>query len=192
MSLSSDIPLFKIALLGDSGVGKTSILERFISDAYDCSTDTTVGSSFFMKEITTKKGIISLNIWDTAGQERYRSLISGYTRNCHAILLCFSMDSVRSFENLEKWLELLEKQGSKQCRIYICGNKSDLDTMIPKEAIAEWTLTNGYPFYLTSAKNGTGIKELFNDVAEDLSESIVPIVFAAPVPAIKEGENKCC
>ena len=110
ISAGNELPAFKIAFLGDSSVGKTSIIQRFYDGTFQQDQDTTIGASFIQRDMDTEHGKIQLNIWDTAGQERYRSLVSTYTRGCNAAILCFAYNDYESFDHLEDWIDELEKQ----------------------------------------------------------------------------------
>ena len=93
---------FKVVIMGDSSVGKTSILQRFHQDCFDFQMDTTIGASFLTKTINTSKGDVIINLWDTAGQERYRSLIPTYARGSNAAIICFDLTSLISFNYIDK------------------------------------------------------------------------------------------
>lgn len=190
----SAAPTFKIAFLGDSSVGKTSIVQRFYQQTFDFAMDNTIGASFIQKEVNTQNGIVQLNIWDTAGQERYRSLVSAYTRGCNGAILTFSLDCKSSFDNLEMWIGELIKQCSKNCIIYVCGNKSDLAPEIENEEINEWVSKKGYKYFVTSAKTGSGVDEMFNSMAAELSKTVNIVSDVSLKPQLKKEEEKdgCC
>lgn len=100
--------IFKILLIGDAGVGKSSILLRFTDDAFEEHLASTIGVDFKVKTVTMRGKTLKLTIWDTAGQERFRTLTSSYYRGCHGIILVFDVNDRSSFEHLRQWLEEFE------------------------------------------------------------------------------------
>jgi small GTP-binding protein len=174
-SISDDsgasVPTFKVAFLGDSSVGKTSIVQRFYDDTFELQQDTTIGAALVQKKVDTDYGTIQLNIWDTAGQERYRSLVSAYTRGSDAAIVCFACDVFSTFENLDEWIKELKKQ-CQNCLIVACGNKSDLECSIPTDTLSKWSDMHQIPIFKTSAKNGVGIEEMFSFISGTLVENM--------------------
>ena len=167
--------LFKVITLGDSGVGKTSIIKKFVSDKFDIKTISTIGFGSFNKELELKSGAkIKLNLIDTAGQENYQALSATYIKNADGVLFVFSHDNRTSFDNVKKWLENYKENNpnldfSKKIPAFLVGNKSDLDHEIDDEEIE--ALKNENQFYgsiNTSAKNGDNIQEAFENLGEML------------------------
>ncbi len=119
--------LFKIVLVGDSGVGKTNLLTRFSKNEFSLESKTTIGVEFATKTITTESGhIIKAQIWDTAGQDRYRAIASSYYKGAVGALLVYDITKTKSFENVEKWLKELRDHGAENMVTMLIGNKSDL------------------------------------------------------------------
>lgn len=162
------IPEFKVIILGDSSIGKTSIVQRYIQESFDYQMDTTIGASFIAKEVRTPKGPCILNLWDTAGQERYRSLITTYARGASAALVCYDVTNVTSFQSIERWLAEVFKICSTDLKIIIVGNKADLTDTVPIVEAEDFAISHGYPYFRTSAKSGYHVQELFNYVASEL------------------------
>jgi small GTP-binding protein len=162
-------PAFKLVLLGDSGVGKTSIVQFFDRQFFDPAFDSTIGASFVAHEIKTKNGIINFQIWDTAGQERYRSLIPTYSRGASCALIVFDQSTPITFQNVNQWLKYFLGFGNQNCLIYLVGNKSDLPCQIDKSQIEDWAGTHEIEFFSVSAKEGTGIIEMFQEIAEKIA-----------------------
>ena len=167
--------LFKVITLGDSGVGKTSIIKKFVSDKFDIKTISTIGFGSFNKELELKSGTkIKLNLIDTAGQENYQALSATYIKNADGVLFVFAHDNRASFDNVKKWLENYKENNpnldfSKKIPAFLVGNKSDLDHEIDDEEIE--ALKNENQFYgsiNTSAKNGDNIQEAFENLGEML------------------------
>ena len=159
-------PCCKVVLLGDSGVGKTCIISRYISGAFDQNSPTTNGASYASKIITLDNvaKTISLDIWDTAGQEKYKSLTKFFYKDAKVAILVYDITQKESYNNLKNyWYEQLKEFGSKDIVIGIAGNKCD---MYEKEEVSEneakkFAEEIGAFFEITSAKNNTGINDLF-------------------------------
>ena len=164
------LPCCKIVLLGDSGVGKTCIISRYISGAFDHNAPSTNGASYASKIINFEKlnKTISLDIWDTAGQEKYKSLTKFFYKDAMCAILVYDTTQRESFENMKDyWLKQLQEFGSKNIILGVAGNKCD---MYEKEEISEneakaFADQIGAFFEITSAKNNTGINELFMSAA---------------------------
>lgn len=190
---TATIPIFKVAFLGDTSVGKTSIVQRFYDDSFSSNKDSTIGASFIQKKVCTENGVIQLNIWDTAGQERFRSLVSAYTRGCHAAIICFSCELFSSFENVDVWIDELNKHCSK-CLIVACQNKSDLENIIPDETVNQWSHLHKIPVFKTSAKTGAGIEEMFGFISNQLVDNMQKTIHEAQ-ETLKESNKEngnCC
>ena len=163
-------PCCKVVLLGDSGVGKTCIISRYISGAFDQNSPSTNGASYASKIITFENlnKTISLDIWDTAGQEKYKSLTKFFYKDAAAAILVYDITQKDSFENMKNyWYEQLQEFGSKNIILGVAGNKCD---MYDKEEVNEneakqFAEKIGAFFGITSAKNNTGINDLFMNAA---------------------------
>jgi len=120
--------LFKIVLVGDSGVGKTNLLTRFSKNEFSLESKTTIGVEFATKTITTEQGhVIKAQIWDTAGQDRYRAIASSYYKGAAGALVVYDITKPNSFQNVEKWLKELRDHGAEDMILMLIGNKSDLE-----------------------------------------------------------------
>ena len=163
-------PSCKVVLLGDSGVGKTCIISRYISGAFDQNSPSTNGASYASKIINFEdlNKTISLDIWDTAGQEKYKSLTKFFYKDAAVAILVYDTTHKESFENMTKyWYEQLQEFGSKNLILGVAGNKCD---MYEKEEVNEneakqFAESIGAFFEITSAKNNTGINDLFMKAA---------------------------
>ena len=163
-------PCCKVVLLGDSGVGKTCIISRYISGAFDQNSPSTNGASYASKILTFENlnKTISLDIWDTAGQEKYKSLTKFFYKDAAVAILVYDITQKESFENMKSyWFEQLQEFGSKNIILGVAGNKCD---MYEKEEVSEneakqFAEKIGAFFEITSAKNNTGINDLFNNAA---------------------------
>lgn len=127
MSVHYDI-LFKIIIVGDSGVGKSCIIQSYVNDFFSESYISTIGVDFLIKELDIDNKKIKLQIWDTAGQERFQTITSSYYRHAQGILLVYDITNIISFNNILKWIEQIDKYSSKSIPIIILGNKKDLES----------------------------------------------------------------
>ena len=163
-------PCCKVVLLGDSGVGKTCIISRYISGAFDQNTPTTNGASYASKilEFPKLNKKISLDIWDTAGQEKYKSLTKFFYKDAAVAILVYDITQKDTFESMKKyWYQQLQEFGSKKIILGIAGNKCDMYEReeVTENDAKEFAESKGAFFEITSAKNNTGINELFMNAA---------------------------
>lgn len=162
--------LFKIIIIGDSGIGKSAILFRFADDAYNESYISTIGVDFKIKTILINGKIIKLQIWDTAGQERFRTITTSYYRGSHMIFLCYDITDRQTFLNVEEWIKEIKKYANHNVKVILCGTKSDLKIkrQISYEEGKSLAEKNNFGFYETSAKNDVGVTELFEKTSSEL------------------------
>lgn len=166
----NDIEQAKVVLIGDANTGKTSIVQKYVSNTFDDHSTPTIGSTFLSKVVDFDKKSIKLCVWDTAGQERYYSLAASYARDARVCLLIYDITSIESFKNLERWHKSIKDQIIDNAILVIVGNKEDL---IGKEAVRlvdarAFADSIGAAHVRVSAKQGTGIEEMFTDVCRDL------------------------
>ena len=173
LGASSSLDNYKIVLLGDINVGKTSILSRFRYGSFEPEYMPTLGIDFFSKNLFLEDKTIRLILWDTAGQERFRSLIPSYLKNANCIIIVFDITNKDSFNSLNKWLSDAKNNASEDTIFVICGNKIDLKEKrtVSENEINEYINKNELIYKECSAKNGQGIKDLFNTVAKYLGEA---------------------
>ncbi len=166
--------LFKILLIGNSNVGKSSLFLRFVDEIWKENFVPTIGVDFKIKSIKIDNKIIKLQIWDTAGQERFRSILSSYYKGANGILLLYDITNVNSFKNLSNWLIDIEKNSSKDVKKILIGNKCDLNELrkIPINKGKEFADTYNMKFIETSAKNNVNINECFNILGKELLNNI--------------------
>jgi Ras-related protein Rab-5C len=196
MDSSHDLPAFKLVLLGDSGVGKTTIVQQFDSKTFDHEIDSTIGASFLSKEMQTRAGHINLHIWDTTGQERYRSLVPTYARGAASALICFDMTAEATFQSVDYWFTEMDKISCTGCIVCLVGNKTDLPPVVIAEDAMEWAKSHQMKFFAVSAKTGENVDKLFQEIAEDITErrpSAVPQYdhLLTPEPAVQPA-SPCC
>jgi small GTP-binding protein len=161
---------FKIVLLGEGGGGKTSISERLSQGIFDPNTAPTVGYSYVKSTYNVGGLTVTLNLWDTCGQEKFQSLVPLYMRNAHALIFVFDVSSERAMASLKGVYDAVSDQIEPEMVCYLCGNKTDL-VNLPEMDWAEfenWGSSHNMTLELTSAKTGSGIKDMFNDIAKDM------------------------
>ncbi|EGC32269.1 Rab GTPase [Dictyostelium purpureum] len=164
---------YKVLLIGDSDVGKTSIVKRFSDDTFDEEVLTTIGVEFKMKEVKVDGKKVDLCIWDTAGQEKFRALISSYYRGAHGIILTYDVTKRDTFENLNYWLNEVENFANRSNLVkLLVGNKIDKENReISREEGAEFAKKKAMLFIECSAKTKIGIQQAFEELAQKIIES---------------------
>ena len=165
----------KIILLGESGVGKTCIINRYINNEYYSDNPSTLGSSFTLKEVIKDKKKYNVNVWDTTGQEKYYSITNLFIHGSDIVILVYAINSKTSFETLDFWYNSVqEKLGEDEYILAIVGSKSDLtdDEEVSEELARKFAKEKKAFFKLVSAKEDpTGINSLFNEVLDILIKS---------------------
>ena len=158
--------LFKIVLIGDSGVGKSNLLSRFTRNEFNLESKTTIGVEFATRSILADSKLIKAQIWDTAGQERYRAITSAYYRGAVGALLVFDISKSSSFENIEKWLKELKEHADPKMVVMLVGNKSDLRHLraVKTEDAASFAEKNGLAFIETSALDSSNVEVAFQRI----------------------------
>ena len=168
--------IFKLILIGSSGVGKSSILQRYIQKLFNAEYTCTIGVDFFMKTINIRDKSIKLQLWDTAGTEKFKSITTGYYRGANAAFVVFDLTSKSSFDSVSEWIENYYKYSNpdSEKHVILIGNKSDLkeNREVTQEQIDNFTLNNKIKYFETSAKNGENIEECFYFIAEKLMNDL--------------------
>jgi len=162
--------LFKLLLIGDSGVGKSCLLLRFADDTYTESYISTIGVDFKIRTIELNGKTIKLQIWDTAGQERFRTITSSYYRGAHGIIVVYDVTDQVSFNNVKQWLQEIDRYACENVNKLLVGNKSDLVTkkVVDMNTAKEFADGLGIPFLETSAKNATNVEQAFILMATEI------------------------
>ena len=175
--------LLKLLLIGDSGVGKTSLLLRFTQNEFRDSVRNTIGVDLKVKFITQQGQRLKLTIWDTAGQERFRTLTSAYYRGAHGHVLVYSITDRASFSSLQHWLQEIQTYSTNSdAVILLVGNKCDEEgaRVVSRDEGRQWAREHGMLFIEASAKTDEGVKQAF----EELSQKIVER------PSLLQGEEQ--
>ena len=166
--------IFKIILIGSSGVGKSSLIQRYTQKTFEDVYDCTIGVDFFTKTIDVNGKTVKLQIWDTAGTEKYRSITSSYYRGSHCALIVFDLTSKDSFESLPTWIENYYKNCNQEFdkNVIMIGNKNDLSEKrdVTQDKINDFIKLNNLVYFETSAKTGENVDESFQYIAQKLME----------------------
>ena len=164
--------IFKLILIGNSGVGKSCILQRYMKHTFQETYKCTIGVDFLMKSLIINGKTVKLQLWDTAGQEKYKSMVSSYYRGANVALIIFDLTNHISFDALPSWIENYYKNGPEQKNIILIGNKKDLEVerQVTQEEAETFAETNNMIYFETSAKDGENIDYVFNYAAEKLLE----------------------
>ena len=160
---------FKIIVIGDSGVGKSSLTTKATKDYFENYYSPTVGFEFYTFNVRIIDKNIRLQIWDTCGQEVYRSLINGFYRSASLAILVYSIDNNKSFNSLESWLNEIKTKGNPNVKLFLIGNKIDLKEKrkVTEEQAKKFHIDYGFDLFLeTSAKTGFNSKEMFIEAAK--------------------------
>ena len=161
-----DEKTLNILLLGDSSVGKTSLMLRFTDDIFEENSCSTIGAEFKNKEMKINDESIKLHILDTAGQERYRAVAKNFIRNVEGIIFVFDLCNNNSFQNIKEWLMTADDANSNYQKILV-GNKMDMtERQIDKERAEKFSEKFNMKYFETSAKDGTNVELIFEEIAK--------------------------
>lgn len=162
--------LFKVVLIGDSGVGKSNLLSRFTRNEFNLESKSTIGVEFATRSIEVDGKTIKAQIWDTAGQERYRAITSAYYRGAVGALLVYDIAKHLTYENVERWLRELRDHADQNIVIMLVGNKSDLRHLraVPTDEAKGFAERNGLSFIETSALDSTNVETAFQNILTEI------------------------
>jgi len=201
---------FKIILVGNSSVGKTSLINRYMGFGFEENYPCTVNADFKIKSLTIDEITgAELTVWDTCGQEKYKALTRQYFKDAHGVILLYDVTNEDSFKGLNSWLTEIRNNSNKDVSIVLVGNKIDLDDRkITKEIASEFAIKNGLFYYETSSKDGINIDVPFENLAKDLVKKIKEYADSDPNETVeqklerikerniierkREKEVKCC
>ena len=183
-------------MIGDSGVGKTSIINSVMGNQFNPNEVATIGAMFVLHSEEHNGCRFEFQVWDTAGQEKFRSLGPIYYRNADAAIAVFSMTDEDSLRNLDSWIDAFTYSTGKTPVVIVVGNKSDLidDRRVDSEQARAWASEHHHPFIMTSAKTGDGIGELFVKLAELIYNAQQPrqqTVLTLPVENTRKNGCNC-
>ncbi|KIJ54588.1 hypothetical protein M422DRAFT_24526 [Sphaerobolus stellatus SS14] len=162
--------LFKVVLIGDSGVGKSNLLSRFTRNEFNIESKSTIGVEFATRSINVDGKTVKSQIWDTAGQERYRAITSAYYRGAVGALLVYDIAKHATYVNVTRWLKELRDHADANIVIMLVGNKSDLKHLraVPTEEAKAFAAENGLSFIETSALDASNVESAFQTILTDI------------------------
>ena len=184
--------LYKVMLIGDSGVGKTSIIFRFAENAFSTTFISTIGIDFKMKTLEVKGRRVKLQIWDTAGQERFHTITTSFYRGARGIILVYDITNTKSFDNITNWLRNIEKHAHEDVEKMILGNKADVEEkrMVKKGRGEEMAEEHGVPFFETSAKTDMNIEAAFVKMVEQIMDKDKEETLGLPQVVLSQPTQK--
>ncbi|KAL7830059.1 hypothetical protein SRHO_G00311860 [Serrasalmus rhombeus] len=198
--------VFKVVLIGESGVGKSNLLSRFTKNEFNHDSRTTIGVEFSTRSIQVDTLTIKAQIWDTAGLERYRAITSAYYRGAVGALLVYDVTKHLTYENVERWLKELYDHADPHIVVMLVGNKSDLAAQrtVPTEEAKSYAEDKGLLFMETSALESTNVESAFLEVLTAIHKkvasrevtrgSISAVTLGQTIPTSEVNENRktCC
>ena len=186
ISQSDNFINFKLIIIGDAGVGKSSILKRAVKNIFEESYQATIGFEFLLMHFQVNDLKIKFQIWDTCGQEMYRSLVQGFYHNTSLALLVYDINKKPTFESLDIWLKDLKQHTEQDLPVFIVGNKNDLDRNVTEEEAKEFKKVNNIVYFAEcSAKRGYNVKEIFFEAAKYLYQIYKKFKVQDKVPMAK-------
>lgn len=204
--------LFKVVLIGDSGVGKSNLLSRFTRNEFNLESKSTIGVEFATRSIQVNCKTIKAQIWDTAGQERYRAITSAYYRGAVGALIVYDIAKHLTFENVERWLKELKDHADNNIVIMLIGNKTDLRHLraVSTDEAKAFAEKNSLTFIETSALDSTNVETAFcnilteiykivsqRQIAESPDDDLSPTnnihtISVAPTDPFADHKRSCC
>ncbi|KAH0790108.1 small GTP-binding protein [Histomonas meleagridis] len=192
----------KLVLLGDSGVGKTSIVTQYVSGSAPENVNPTIGAAFVTKDVTINDQQLELLIWDTAGQEVYRGLAPMYYRSALIAIIVFDVTKAESFDSVSYWIRELKTNVEENIVILVCGNKTDLEDkrVIEFQSASSMAAENGALYAETSASTGSGVDRMFQMAINNLLQNKGNVINdGKPNGGVNlkddtggKGKKKCC
>jgi len=186
---------FKLVLLGDTAVGKSCLVVRFVRDEFFEFQEPTIGAAFLTQTVTLDDSTVKFEIWDTAGQERYRSLAPMYYRGAAAAIVVYDITNPDSFTGAKSWVKELQRRGDPNVVIALAGNKADLESRrkVEFEEANTYAEDNGILHLETSAKNADNVRDLFVEIAKKLPKTPPePDRESFPVMPPTQEKRNCC
>ena len=160
---------FKIMILGETMVGKTSFITRYISDKFGEKYLCTIGIDFREKHVERNNKLIKLQIWDTAGQERYRNVAKSYFQASHGFIIAYDINNIESFKQVKFWVEQIKSISEESTKCILIGTKCDLNgRKVEESEAADFAKKQGFKFFETSAKLNINVKETFESLLDEI------------------------
>ncbi|KAH7094166.1 GTP-binding protein ypt1 [Auriculariales sp. MPI-PUGE-AT-0066] len=192
ITTKSTPPRYKVIIVGDQDVGKSSLLRQHVEGTFTDNTMATTACSYKSDTVTVDGKKVRLNIWDTAGQERFRkSLTTAYFRGAHAVIIVFGLNDAASFMNVEQWLQDITKHAPESVEKVLVGNKRDVESLeVRDENAQEFATEHGMPYFATSAKDSASVNAVFDAVARLLKDVPAPVAAGPSVNLQKRCQSQ--
>jgi Ras-related protein Rab-1A len=182
--------LFKFVLIGDSGVGKSSLLLRYVEDIFNENYISTIGVDFKIKTIKIDGKVAKMQIWDTAGQERFRTITSSYYRGAHGIIIVYDVTDQMSFNNINQWIVEVTRYAGYDVDKLIVGNKCESsDRVVSYNDAKKYADDLNISFIETSAKKSINVEEIFTTIASQIKEKMPMSMLNSETKIIVVGEK---
>ncbi|QRV86873.1 small GTPase family Rab protein [Ceratobasidium sp. AG-Ba] len=184
--------LFKVVLIGDSGVGKSNLLSRFTRNEFNVESKSTIGVEFATRSINVDGKTVKAQIWDTAGQERYRAITSAYYRGAVGALLVYDISKHATYVNVTRWLKELRDHADSNIVIMLVGNKSDLKHLraVPTEEAKAFSAENGLFFIETSAMDASNVEAAFQNILTEIYRIVSSKALESSADPIKPSSGE--
>lgn len=176
--------MFKLIIIGDTGVGKSCLMKRVMDDEFKTEHQVTIGVEFGSYGLRIEDKVVKMQIWDTAGQESYKSVTRIFYRGAHCVFLTYDITRDETFNNLAEWHKEVKQHAAEDVMIYLVGNKAELEDQreVSFERAVEWANATGiHKCFETSAKTGKSVEEVFSCAGKD--------IFAKMMREMKESEG---
>ena len=196
---------FKIIIVGESGVGKSSLLKRAVQNKFDENYQATIGFEFLLMHFKVNDLKIKLQIWDTCGQDMYRSLVQGFYRNTSLALVVYDVSQKSTYDKLDIWIKDIRQHTEQDLPIFIAGNKNDLENVVPFDEAKIFCVSNRTKYFTEcSAKTGYKVEEIFYEAAKHLYKSYKEFQSQNKLPtsgrlkisdsnqSLDQKKRKCC
>ena len=164
--MNQKAPDHKVVIVGDSGVGKTCVINRYYYGSFTENGSPTVGTAYVRCKVDLESGPVYLCLWDTAGQEKYANLVPIYVRDSNCVIICFDLTRENSLQTVQRYRSMLNEALPSEVPIVICGNKLDLcEDQTAGREVHQWAMQNNMSSFSISAKTGQGIDDMFQEIA---------------------------
>lgn len=181
---------FKVVVVGDSGVGKTNLIHRFVNNTFNKDSKATVGVEFLSKTFIINKEIFKIEIWDTAGQERYKAITAAYYKGAMGAMIVYDVTNQNSFDNVNRWSSEIREKASKNINLIMIGNKIDLkdNIAVNSEMSQEKAKSLNMAVMETSALDSSNVQEAFFQLLKEMYKSVKALVANQGTSQEKLGE----
>jgi Ras-related protein Rab-11A len=181
--------LFKVVIIGDSGVGKTNLMTRYTANEFSTETASTIGVEFMTNEVKVNGRNVKVQIWDTAGQERFRAISRSIYHGAKGAIVVYDITSQQSFDNVSMWLQELKVHVHASTHIFLVGNKCDMEHVrqVRRETADAFARQHGMSFMETSAKDDVNVGRVFEMLVKSMHEAVMANAAKAPAGGVAKG-----